>query len=292
MPRMLAFIAALFMTVIAVSSACVAGEVSPLQFTIQPAGNADRVQVRFTGYGRPGSHSEWSSSFKLADLSGLDVAALRGSQMRPLRFAVVREAGRLDCAGNGAGSMANGSCTFTADPAFNDFLSANGVKRPTIDQSLTMMAVGVRRDLVGTIANARYPAPSIDDLVTLAAVGVTRDYIARLAAQGYRPGTLDDLVQFKALGITPEYIGGFARLGYGKIDADDLVQLKALDITPDYVAAFDRLGYGRLPADTLVQLKALDITPEFVRAVQTGGALPSPDRLVMLRALGKDARNR
>lgn len=89
-----------------------------------------------------------------------------------------------------------------------------------------------------------------------------------------------------ALGITPEYIGSFARAGYGDLSAEELVQLKALEITPEFVRGFERIGYGRLPAETLPQLKALDVTPEFVRSVQKGSALPSPERLVMLRPLG------
>jgi hypothetical protein len=40
----------------------------------------------------------------------------------------------------------------------------------------------------------------------------------------------------------------------------------------------------------LVELKAMDVTPEFVRAVQQGDALPSPDRLIQIRAVSRDIR--
>lgn len=291
MTRMLAFVAALFLTAVTVSSSCLAAGIQPLGFTIEPAGNTDRIQVRFKRADREGTDN-WSSSFRPAELAGLDPAALHGSGTSPVRFTIARDAGRVDCAGTGGNSMARGSCTLTADRGFNDFLAANGIARPSEEQTFGLIAVNARRELVGALRAANYPAPSISDLTALAAIDVTPDYIRDLAARGYRPRSTDELIQFGALKITPEYIGGFARAGYSDLSASDLVQLKALGVTAEFIAGFERIGYGRLPVSTLVQLKALNVTPEFVRAVQKGDALPSPDRLVMLRALGKEFRNR
>ena len=291
MTRMLAFVAALFVTVITVSSACVASSAQPLRFTIEPSGGVNTVQVRFARAEDGGTHN-WSSSFRPAELAGLDVAALRGATTRPVQFAIVREAGRIDCTGSGGNSMARGTCAIAADAAFNAFLRQHGVAQPTANQTFGLISLGVRRELVAALAQARYPAPSPDNLMALTAIGVTPAYIKSLAGNGYRPKSLDGLVEFGALGITPEYIGSFIRSGYTDLTASDLVQLKALDITPEFVRGFERIGYGRLSVDTLVQLKALNVTPEFARAVQKGSTLPSPERLVMLRAVGGDIRNR
>jgi hypothetical protein len=289
MTRMLAFVAALLLTAITVSSACIANPSEPFQFTIEPARAAGVVQVRFQRSENNNNHS-WSSSFRASELTGLGLADLNDPGTRPIQFAVVREAGRIDCAGTGGNRMARGTCSLTPDARFNDFLAARGIKRPTAEETFTLMALDVRADLVGAISAANYPTPTIDKLVELTAVGVTPDYIRGLSAQGYRPDSLQELVEFGALKITPEYIGSFARAGYGNLKANELVQLKALGISADYVAGFERLGYGRLPVGTLVQLKALDITPEYVRAVQQGDTLPSPDHLVQLRAVSRDFR--
>lgn len=289
MTRMLAIVAALFMSAIAVSSACVASDVQPLRFTIEPSGSVSTVQVRFARAGELGNHN-WSNSFRVADLAGLDAAALAAPTSRPVRFSLSREAGRLDCAGTGGNRMARGTCSVTANADFNRFLSERGISAPSADETFGLISLNVRRELVSALAQARYPTPKISDLLALTAIGVTPAYIGSLAGQGYRPASLDALVQFGALKITPEYIGSFARAGYGDLSADELVQLKALDISPEFVRGFERIGYGRLPVETLLQLKALNVTPQFVRAVQKGGALPSPERLVMLRALGGDIR--
>lgn len=289
MTRMLAFVAALLMAAISVSSACVAQSVAPLQFTIEPTSRADEMRVRFRRGDSRGTDS-WSSSFRTSELSGLDLAALRAPGTRPLRFAIAREAGRVDCAGNGGNAMAVGTCSLTPDRGFNDLLAANGIARPTERQTYALIAVNARRELITALAAARYPTPTIDKLIELSAVDVTPAYIRGLAAHGYRPDSLQSLVEFGALKITPEYIGGFAKSGYSNLGPSALVQLKALDITPEYIAGFERIGYRNLPVDTLVQLKAMNVTPEFVKAVQQGGALPSPDRLIQIRAVSRDIR--
>ena len=291
MTRMLAFVAALLMTAITVSSACVANSVEPLRFTIEPRGHSELVQISFRRADQQHTNS-WSSSLRPAELAGFDVAALRAPGTRPLNFVIAREAGRVDCAGNGGNSMAIGTCRLTPDERFNDFLTANGVARPTADETFGLIAVNAKRELVTALKAADYPTPSVGKLMELSAVDVTPAYIRALAAQSYRPESLQDLVAFGALKITPEFIGGFARAGYSNLDADDLVQFKAMNITPEYIAGFERIGYRNLPVGTLVQLKAMDVTPEFVKAVQQGDTLPSPDRLVQIRAVSRDLRDR
>lgn len=289
MTRMLAFVAALLLTAITVSSACVAQSSQPLQFTIEPR-PTDGVHVRFERERNGRRDSNWETSFQPAELSGLDMAVLQSPGTRPLGFAIVREAGRVDCAGTGGNRMAHGSCTMTPNAEFNRFLAARGIRAPSYEDTFGMIALDVHRQLVDVLARAHYPTPSVEKLIELTAVEVTPGYIDALAAAGYRPQSLDGLVQFAALKVTPEYIGSFVRAGYSNLPPDEIVELKALNITPDFIAGFEKIGYGRLPVDTLVQLKALDITPDYVRAVAQGGTLPSTDHLVQLRAVTEDMR--
>ena len=287
MTRLLSFFAALMLAALAVSSACVAGPNEILTFRVEPAGATDRVHVNFRMNSDRNQTTNWSSSFAAAELSGLDYSRLRGGGTVPVGFAVIREAGRLDCAGNGSGGFANGSCRFTASPAFSAAIARNGYGRLTNDHAVALMAVNAHAALLDAMAAAHYPRPSMDDYVALSALNVTGSYISQLAQAGYRPDSADGLIQFAALNITPEFIGGFARMGYGNLPADELVQLKALDISPQFIAGFERIGYGRLPVDQLVQLKALNVTPEFIQSLQRSGIVhPSPDEAVRIKALG------
>ncbi|HEX3422007.1 MAG TPA: hypothetical protein VHS33_01200 [Sphingomicrobium sp.] len=288
MNRFFALLGALLLAFISVSSACTAAPVGLLHFTLEPDHGNDGIKASFRNENRPNHDNNWSTGFRPSELVGLDLAGFRGAGSRPLRFSVIREAGRLDCSGHGGESYAAGDCNFTRDPAFAQLLRDRGIGNPTDEQALGLMAVNARRDIIDGVAAARYPTPTINDLMGLSALGVDGSYIRNMAAAGYRPGTIDALIQFKALNITPAWIGGFARIGYASLPADELVQLKALDITPEFIAGFDRLGYGHLKVDELVQLKALNITPDFVQRVAAAdSSLPPVNKLVELKTFGR-----
>lgn len=288
MNRFFALIGALLLAFISVSSACTAAPTQTLRFTLQSEHGSDLIHADFKSGDRPNHESNWSTGFRPSDLAGLDLAGFRGSGSRPLRFSLIREAGRLDCSGQGGQSHAAGDCGFTPDPGFTRLLESRGIGRPTDDQSVALMAVNARRDVIDAVSAEHYPTPSINDLMALSALGVDGAYIRNMAAAGYRPKSMDSLIQFKALDITPQWIAGFARIGYANLPADELVQLKALDITPEFIAGFDRIGYHRLPVDQLVQLKALNITPDFVqRVAAVDSSPPSIDKLMELKTFGK-----
>ena len=285
MTRLFALLAAVLVSAIAVTSACAAGAFEPIHFRIDADRKDGEVLASFSS-GQP-HRNHWSTEFYASQLVGLNLASLRSGANQPVRFAVVREAGRLDCAGTGSRSRASGNCGFTADPGFTNFLMSRGMARPSREDAFSMMTLDVRRDLVEALHQARYPVPTADELIALTAVGVSAGYVNGLARVGYRPRDLDTLLQFKALYVTPEYIQSFVRHGMSNLPTDDLVQLKALNISGDYVASFEQAGYRNLTVDQLVELKALGVTADYARAVSRGSAqLPSPEHLVELKAVG------
>ena len=315
MNRLFAFVAALTLTAITVSGSCLArSSADDIRFTLHPTSRGDlQLQLRS---GSDDRHNSMGSSFAPGELAGLDLAAFRSAGSHPIRFAIVKEAGRVDCTGTGGGSNGMGTCAFTADAGFTRFLAERGIGRATREESYHLTMVGATRSLVEAVRAARYPMPDIDQLTALSALDVTPAYISELSGRGYKPASLDDLVQFAALKITPDYIDGMAKSGYRNLDADAIVQMKALGVTPEYVtqlartgypnlsaddivqfkalgvdaqfiAGFERLGYRGLSADTLVELKALNVTPEYVTDLRRAGiAAPSAEQLVKLRAVG------
>jgi hypothetical protein len=288
MNRYLALIAAVVFAFITISSACTAAGTGPVRFALTPERGGDEVHATFRHQAEGRDENDWSSDFRASELVGFDLDGFQAAGTRSVNFALVREAGRLDCSGQGGGFRASGNCRFTPDPAFVQFLETRGIARPTDQQLFGMMAINVRRELIDALKAASYPTPTIDNVMALSALGVDAAYIGEMARAGYRPRTLDALVQFKALGITPEWIRGFVAIGYGDVPQDELVQLKAMNVTPEFITGFERIGYRHLSPDQLVQLKALDITPEFVRSmVGAGAAMPPMDQLVQLKLFGR-----
>jgi len=288
MNRPLAFIGALLCATVAVSSACMAQPGDDVRFTLEPGhGDPGKIHASFRTDRPDRDDNNWSTGFMPSELIGLEVSSFRAAGSRPLHFAIAREAGRLDCAGNGGNSMAIGTCRFAENPAFTQLLVSRGIGRPTREQAFGLMAVNARRDVIDAVASAGYPRLTISNLTALAALGVNGRYIADMAHAGYRPRTIQSLIEFKALGITPDWIGGFARIGYANVPGDGLVQMRALGITPDYIAGYQRLGYRNLPVDKLVELKALGITPEFVRSVTVNGQIPPVGDLAEIKMFGR-----
>src|SRR5437763_15360818 len=102
MNRSLAFLLALVFATVTVSSACLAAPSDWVRFTLEPArGGTGDIHATFRDESRGRGDNNWSSTFRTPELAGLDVGGFRGDGLRPLRFALVREAGGLDCAGNG-----------------------------------------------------------------------------------------------------------------------------------------------------------------------------------------------
>src|SRR4051812_40316746 len=231
MNRSLALIAAVVVSAIFVSSACMASPARSMAFTLQASQNRADVQLSLNRADAPG-HNSMSSSFAVSDLAGLDLAALVQPGQHPLRFAYVRDAGRIDCTGSGGNSVASGQCGFTQDAAFADYLAARSIGRPTFEQAYELTMTGATRDLVEVLSQYRYPRRSIEKLVELAAVGVDRPFIAGLAERGSAPRTLDELTQFAALDVTPDYIDALARAGYRGLPAGEVAELKAVGVDP------------------------------------------------------------
>src|SRR3569623_67615 len=179
MNRPLAMLAALVVSALAVSSA-IATPVTAMDFRMNADSNS-RIQLRL--YRADDRHNgSMTSGFAPNELSGLDVAALRQPGNHPIRFALIREAGRVDCTGSGGNAVATGRCGFTPDAGFTAMLESRGIGRPNDEQSYEPAMVGATRDLVDVLAAHNYPRPDIEKLVELSAVGVDRRYDSDLAA--------------------------------------------------------------------------------------------------------------
>ena len=293
MNRIAALLLALLLTSVTVTSACMAN-IPPQQltFVLTNEGGPGRVQARFhKGNSDQNDHS-WSSGFAESQLSGLDTAAFRGPGSHQLRFAVIRESGRMDCAGIGGSLMAQGNCTFAPASAFAAKLAAAGTPSPSAEDWFGLFALDVRSSLIEELRAARYPAPTANQLMAMTAVGVTEGYIRDLARYGYRPDTLDSLVEFKAVGVEPRWIGDLAAIGYSRLPNSGVMQLKALGVDAVYIRSFQAIGYNRLSVDDLVQMKALGVTADFARRIESSMGRQSPDKLVQLKAIGVDSRRR
>jgi hypothetical protein len=261
MHRSLALFLSLILASVSIATTGFAAEAGTLRFDVAET-TRNRLQLSLSRDLTPRRTS--GSSFQVDELAGFDRSRLKGPDGAPVSFSLVREAGRLDCAGKTFDHRARGTCRFTSDPSFASFLAASGVRRPNEDEWIALAMVGTKRSLVQALRQGRYTMPNPDTLVGMTALGITPEYLGTMAAHGYRPARTEDFLPLKALDVSPAYIRSLKSVGYDRVPVGELIQLKALGITAEFIASYQRHGYRNLSVSRLIQLKALGIRPEEV----------------------------
>ena len=166
LPLLLAAIAATACSASAAENDKDRGPLGTVRWTIDEADNAKpgEVQLSFkTGTSR--NNSNWSHSYGLADLPGLNWAALRASSDSPVRFQLNRAAGQLDCSGSAGSGEGVGTCAFAASAAFAQQLAARGIGQPTERQAYNLTLGNVGLDVLDELARHGYQKPDIDNLL-------------------------------------------------------------------------------------------------------------------------------
>lgn len=247
----------------------------------------DGAEVQLTIDSRWGSNnrSTWSNSRSLDELQGLGRGALDGGN-HPVRFALVKEAGRLDCAGTAANGRGSGACSFTPDEGFARFLEARAIGRPSAHQSYSLTMSGVGRDLVDALDKNGFARPTVDQLTAMGIHGATASYVRELGGLGYHLSAAD-LVAFKIHGVEPDYIRAMASIGAAlrQISPSDLVSLHIHGVRPDFVRDMAAIGpeFRNVTADNLVSMAIHGVRPDLARTFVRleGGSLRSEDVVAM-----------
>jgi hypothetical protein len=250
-----------------------------------PGKDGSQVQLTIDSRWGANNRSTWSNSRSLVELQGLGQAQLMGPG-QPVRFALVKEAGRLDCSGTAGSGRGSGACTFTPDVGFSSFLEARGIGRPSNRQAYSLTMSGVGRDLVDALDKNGFTRPNIDQLTAMGIHGATAAYVRELGGLGYRLSA-DDVVAFKIHGVEPSYIREMAAIGPAlrQIAPSDLVALRIHGVKPQFVREMAALGpeFRNVTADALVSMAIHGVKPEMARTYVEleGGRLRADDVVSM-----------
>src|SRR5688500_20402185 len=105
-----------------------AAQAQDIDWSIKRGGsNEDGSKVQLTVETRWGSNSRsmWSSDTPIGELRGLAAAQVTGPR-QPVRFAIVRDGGRLDCNGIAGTQTGGGNCAPIPDPEGASWPRASG----------------------------------------------------------------------------------------------------------------------------------------------------------------------
>lgn len=170
---------------------------------------------------------------------------LLGGGAGPVSFAVMHEAGTLDCNGRlSRRYQGDGDCRFTSDPGFEKALAARGLAPEQRRDLLAMLLVDATIELADGLTAAGVRPEEGDDLIAAAALKVTPAYVRALRAAPMTLASIDDAVACRALGIDPAYVRELADAGYDDLSAEDIVAMKALGVTGDYARRMNEASEG------------------------------------------------
>jgi hypothetical protein len=236
MNRPIAFICAVILTMLTVTSACMAQPSDWIRFSLEArANNPAKVQASFRQDRNGNDYATGNCSF--AENPAFTQLLVSRGIGRPTR------------------EQSFGLMAVNTRRALVDAVAEARYPTPTINDLMGLSALGADGPYITEMARAGYRPDSIRKLIEFKALGITPQWIAGFVRIGYANLPGDGLVQMRALGITPEYIEGYRRIGYRDLPVSTLVQLKALDITPEFVRATVGRQQAMPSIGELVQMK-------------------------------------
>ncbi|HXG99533.1 MAG TPA: hypothetical protein VNI79_03850 [Sphingomicrobium sp.] len=277
-----------------VTSACALPAIASAQSvnwtSEQGSRNGNRVHLTTNGNWPGRSHSNWSFDERSQGLAGVNFQAFASG---PVLFALLRDAGRLDCQGRVSSIRGAGNCAFTADAAFADYLASRGIARPDRRTSFDLTMSGANRALVEALAASGSPTPTLNDLTALSIHGASAGFVRSLAAAGYPSTPASKLVAFRIHGVDAAYIRGLGEHNprLRALRADELIAMRIHGVTPAQVRELARLGYGDLGSSDLVAMNIHGVTPAFITGLTRLGYRDLPaSKLITLKMFGPMSR--
>lgn len=237
------------------------------------------------------SHYSMGQSYDFADLQGLTrEQALAGGSVR---FALVREAGRVDFEGSFQAGNGSGTFTFTPDRGFLGAMKSRGFdfektnwrddrEEPENKQFAAAM-VNVTTALADDLLSADFGQLDVDDLFKAAIFKVDSKFMREMKASGFPGLRMEELVKARIFKIDADFVREAARLGFDKEPFESLVKMRIFNITPEFVAEVRGEGLGDLAVEDLVKLRNFNIDADFIRRARAEGVPLEVEELVRQR---------
>jgi hypothetical protein len=229
--------------------------------------------------------SQHQSDWPVSSLQGIDLTT---SGKHDVKFAVVREAGRMDAEGFMNAGEGAGTFRFTPDSNYvgaMDRLGFDGID----DQMQFGMAIhDVTTEFARVMKAKNLDGLDTHKLIAFRIFNVTTAFIDELRAAGLPATEADKLVAFRVHGVTPAVVRDLGKLGLD-LEEDQLVAFRVHGVTPDYVGKVKAAGLGQPDANQLIAMRVHGITPEYIAQMKSRGLKNlTLDRLVELKIHGID----
>jgi hypothetical protein len=289
------------------------GAVQNGSWSLGPSDQAGSVEFSLQS-SEGNNHFSTSSTWKLADLRGLDWAA---AAKHDVSFAIARDAGTIDCKGFVQDQRGAGLFTFQPNPQYRPEMAKLGFEFE--DQELLSATIfdvsfdfaramksaavhgldagkllafrihGVTPQFVRDLRAAGLEAADAGKLIAFRIHGVTPEFVNELRSAGLRVTDEDKLIAFKIHGVSPEFIRDLRAAGIDTPDPDKLIAFRIHGVSAEFAGELSHLGFPHAPPDQLIALRIHGVTPEYIEGLRSKGMQNlTLDQLISLRIHGVD----
>ena len=248
---------------------------------------AETIQLSFNK--KAEKRSQMGTSFKIAELQGVTVADLTGSNT-PVRFSIVRDAGTIACEGTFNDRKGSGDYRFTTDPGFLSAMKSRGFDfeksdmreggSTLTDRLFSAALLNVTVALADDLLSSDFGKLDVEDLFKAAIFKIDGKFARDMKATGFRNLTFDDLVQARIFKIDAEFVREVAQMGFADLPFESLVKMRIFKISPEYMAEMKAEGLTDLDIEDLVKLRIFNIDAAFIRKAKSEGVPLDVEKLV------------
>jgi len=251
-------------------------------WTVAPSKQVGMVKFGIS-YRDDNSRSQHESDWQVRALEGLDLTT---PGRHDVRFAINREAGRIDAEGFIKDGEGAGTFQFQPAPDYVAAMDRLGFGDIDAEKQFAMALHDVTQEFARGMQAEKLADLDTDKLIAFRIFDVSPQFIHELRAAGLPARESDTLIAFRVHGVTPEVVRAFRKLGLD-LDEDQLIAFRVHEVTPEYVAKVESLGLGRPSADQLIALRVHDVTPDYITEMKSRGLKNlTLDQLVQLKVHG------
>jgi hypothetical protein len=250
-----------------------------------------KINLNFDQSREQGHKHQIGHTYDFVDLQGLSSEDVRSGG--PVKFSLVREAGRIDCEGSFQNGKGAGTFRFTGNQAFVSAMKSRGFdfdkdsnsKDEHVGENRLFTATGlnITTALADDLASAGFGKLDVDDLFKAAIFKIDSAFMREMKATGFPNLGMEELVKARIFKIDAKLVSEVTQMGFNKEPFESLVKMQIFKISPAFIAEVRNEGLTDVSIEELVKLSIFKIDGEFIRKAKAEGVPLEVERLVQKR---------
>ncbi len=253
-----------------------------------------KIQLNLERRTKRGGHNQMGQSYEFSELQGLSrEQALSGG---PVKFSLVREAGRIDLEGSFQNGKGSGTFTFTGNTAFVSAMKSRGFdfeahdkrRHNNYDDDNAEESLFAATTLNVTTAladdlTAAFGKLDVDDLFKAAIFKIDSQFAREMKASGFENLGMEELVKARIFKVDAAFVKQVSDMGFQKEPFESLVKMQIFKVTPEFIAEVRGEGLTNVQVEDIVKLRIFKIDGQFIREAKADGVPLEVERLVQRR---------